>query len=424
MESLVALLFALAVQRGAPDTWPEVEVRSPNGRHVARIAKAAGQERVADALARWQVSVVSTTSGGAPAELWSGPYPHRPGQQYLLSDDGLLLVQVSAAYSASHTLVRIHREGREQADLAGADLGLEQRALPKAEGGESAWLAAGAGPTLAWSTTADGPELRLGLACSDGRTRTLNALTGRLVREQAAEVPLQIDPAVAPEYHAACELPYVRAVRAPRFAPARVPVTLEVEGDFPTPGWRLLGFRLDATADLVIEPLALRLENPAAQVLTKYSAKVAVHGLAPGHHTLIVRGREGEPGRTAEVVVLPARLRLRLATSGGFLGIREEIELFEAGVLRATSSRASGERLGLVRWADIELDALVAELPTMDEQRITTVAADMRQFTLALWRDAQWVTIVVDDGTALDATAALIERVRAMSAPLLEGVPR
>jgi hypothetical protein len=420
VDSFVALLVALAMQEPAPDAWPQVEVRSPNGRRVARIAKAGGQERVADALARWQVSVSSTQHEGTPEgapDMWSGPYPHRPGQHYLLSDDGLLLVQVSAAYSASHTMVRIHREGRELADLAGADLDLEQRALPKEAGGERAWLAAGAEPTLAWSTTGDGPELRLGLSCSDGRTRTVNALTGRLVREQPAEALLQIDPAVVAEAQAACELPYVRAVRAPRFVPAGTPVTLEVEGDFPTPGWRLLGFRLDATAELVI--LALRLENPAAQVLKSYSSKVAVHGLAPGSHTLFVRGREGEPGQAVAIEVLPSRLRLSLAISGGFVGLRETFELFEAGVLRVQSRFFEGERFGLARWAAMELDALVAALPATDSERLTPGAADMLHMRLSYWREGSWVTLVVDDGTAAGATAALIERVRAMAAPLL-----
>ena len=72
MTLLCAL--ALLLPFGGPPSDAELLLESPGGHFHARLAKVAGQEKVADAIARWKLTV-SDVDGRA---LWScfHPAPH------------------------------------------------------------------------------------------------------------------------------------------------------------------------------------------------------------------------------------------------------------------------------------------------------------------------------------------------------------
>ena len=96
---MAALALALCAQ-GEPAG--AVVVHSRGGHFRAQLAKAPGQERVADAIARWKLEV----GDAAGRALWSSFHP-APGatQRFLLAQDGSFFAVVDTHYGDAKAVV-------------------------------------------------------------------------------------------------------------------------------------------------------------------------------------------------------------------------------------------------------------------------------------------------------------------------------
>jgi hypothetical protein len=123
-----------------------------------------------------------------------------------------------------------------------------------------------------------------------------------------------------------------------------------------------------------------------------------------------VIGAEQEPAAFQPVEILPGRMHLRLETSGGILGLRNLTEVFKPGIVRVTRSRTPSSAPRHLRPEEQELlTDLFASLPEDPRSALTTFGSDFFQYRLGWWAGDRWREVVVDDGTAKDALARMIE---------------
>jgi hypothetical protein len=407
-----SLILGLALALQSPDTT------SADGRWVARVHKARGQERVDDRLARW----ILTVQGAGEAEpAWSCPYRHRGvAGRTLLSDDGSTFVLVPELFSEARPVVRVYRHGKLFAELIGREFGLERADVARTTSSAS-WLdEAGDEASLVWRESELGHWLALELSSARDWTRTVDLSVGEVWSPHRA-LP-SVEPVVDPEFASLAQPPYVTALHVPPHTLFGLPVRVRVVGSHPTPNWQLGGFGLEWLDDeglsFAIHPRSL--PPPArtltAQVIEGFDSVAYLHGLAPGRYTVTATGK-GEPLALQAFEVLPGRLRVRLSISGGIAGVSDSVELYVPGVARTVRGMHGdeGPRLAYADTAVLErIDRLLPNLPTSPRSSRTTLASDFFEYQLEWWSGERWLAVTVDDGTARGPVRELIELLRAL----------
>lgn len=321
-----------------------VEVRSPSGHFTAQIAKAPGQERVSDALARWRLTVRETEplDGSAP---WTCAIAHRPGDRWrFLAEDGRSYVEVEPVYSASRPLVRVWGPAGERFALSAAQLDLEQRRTNDAQ---PPWLKAEHGVTLEWQETPRGPVQVAHFTTLAGAERWLDLETGD-VRASAAldSTPLALPDAALAGVNVLAA-PYVKNFDCAAQIHWGEALEVRVSGSHPTPNWRNVGFQLERSGErnevLRLLPMSSPppANSPQLQVLQGYHATAQIVGLAPGRYTLRVEGRGDEQPAERSLEVLPARPALWMRTRGGIAGVERSVRLYRGGVAVVESKNPS-----------------------------------------------------------------------------------
>lgn len=424
MNTLPALALTLAVLLAGPVSAQEAT--SANGRFTARIARAPGQERVAELLARRLLTVRASAADPAAKPTWSCTYPEVPGPtgHYLISGDGSTFVALTGVFAPARSVVRVFRFGEQVASYTGRDIDLGRGEFSTADG-QVTWLQEpGDRVALAWGETPNGPSLVLELESTLGWKRSLDLTEGGLLTGSAATVPV-LKPGIDPKLRGVVQVPRVERFSLPAIALAGVPVELQVEGTHPVANWQLCGFTVDV---LDLEGFELRIvpqtrpPTPGTlpgQRLVGFNGQAALHGLAPGRYLIRVEGSEPDelklPARTLEV--LPARVRARLRISGGIAGVQESIDLFVPGVLRMTSSRSSPDdppRYLLAspeHVAELEQALFALALKSPDSQT-TRMAADLFHYHLEWWAGDAWRSVERDDGTLQGPVGDLIGALR------------
>lgn len=427
MATLARLLLLVAslFQEGRDAIWSEPEVRSGNGRFVAAIGKAAGQERVRDPLARWRLEVLEVAADGSRSALWGCPFVHgAEARRYLLSDDGTTLVQVVEHLPSRRPLVQVLREGVVVAALD--SLGLEHA---RTSGEPAAWLEPDADAArLEWRVTDAGVWLALVLRARGGAVALVDLGTGELVLSERPADPVVVLPAPPSDPALRLESAYVSALDAPPYSLAGEPLELVVQGAYPTPNWNLMGFELArpdperipsfqdmlaAQADLeraleIVPRIAPPDGGPQAAVLEGFRSTATLHGLGVGRWMLAARGRDERRVEPVVVDVLPARLRLRLVVTGGLAGVEQRASLYAPGVLEHSDSRSPAARRAMLRERELaRLESLLAQLPA--DPRSSTSSADVLVYDLGWWRDGRWRTLRADELSAEPAVRALVE---------------
>ena len=424
MNTLPALALALIVLLVGPA--PAQEAVSGGGSFSARIARAPGQERVAELLARRLLTVRSNTADPAGDPHWSCSYPEVPDAtgHFLISDDGSTFVALTGTFAPARVVVRVFRFGEQVASYTGRDIDLGRGEF-STEDGRLTWLSGAEDRVgLAWRETLNGPSLVLELESTLGWGRVIDLTEGQILTGREASVPV-LEPGVDPKLRGVVQVPRVDSFSLPDVALAGVPVELHVEGTHPVANWQLCGFTVDVLDldgfDLRIVPQT-RPPTPGTlpgQRLTGFRGQAALHGLAPGRYLIHVEGSEPDglrlPAHTLEV--LPARVRARLHTTGGIMGLDESIALFIPGVLRVTSSRSSPDdsphyfQASPERVAELE-QALFALALQSPGSRTTRGAADLFHFRLDWWAGDAWRSVEREEGTLEGPVGDLIQVLR------------
>lgn len=415
MSLFAALLLLSSQATAAETTYDPVELATAEGDYVARVEKAAGQERVPDQLARWILSVTAFEDGVELGELWSCHYSHSDGPRLLtLSEDGAVFVVLEEIYQAGRPVVRVFESGREVASVSGAQLRPGREDLVEGPGGRR-WLIASGGPSqLRWELTAMGPVRVLDVVLRGGETRTISWSGGVQIRSGEAPAPPlpRVEPHANPNALSKAELPYVDSAEARAVTRVGEDFAIRIRGHFPTPGWQLFGFSVEYSpeGDVVIVPCAVppRSGGLSAQVLTSYVSLVTVRGLPAGQQRIVVRGRaEGTPV-AVDVEVLPFGLTLELRVSGG-LGEPDSVtRLYAQGILER-----DGEYRTLSREATAELGRLAAALlddaPRASEEE---PGAEGLRYEFGRWHDGAWRVRTFDAGDLPPSALGLLERLR------------
>jgi len=413
-------LCALAPQGSVPR---ELDVPSDDGRWVARVRKASGQERVDDRVARWELAVHDTARG----ELaWSCPFPRQgpvaPSEGlFLLSDDGSTFARVGTAYAGARPVIAVYRFGALAAEIEGGDLNLERKQLLVTHQG-TAWLDPEVDRVhIDWFESEVGPWLGLRINAARGWERRIDLSAGQVFAEP--EATPQVSPIVHPELVDLVRPPRVSDVRVAPYALWGVPVRVTVIGTHPTPNWQQGGFSLRLLDAEMRELLVLPMSQPpptssfSAQVIEGFSSTAELLGLSPGVHTVTAHGSEPEDDqvepRTFEV--LPGRLRVRLETTGGIVGVDDSVELFVPGVARTRRGfdGEEGPRLQHVAPAVLNrIDDVLVRMPKETRSSTPSIGSDVFHYRLGYWAGDAWVQMELDDGTARGAVAELIELLR------------
>lgn len=313
-----------------------VTVDSTSGLYRASIARAPGQERVADTLARWRLDVHARWPE-APAEaVWSCSYPHRDTPRWhFLTDDGLSFVALDREYSEARSLVSVWRMGERVAELSSTQLAVDRSRLPR--GDSHPWLA-DLGPRLDWGETSLGPQPYLVLPLAYEEVRYVDLADGS-VRDELGEwsEPWAEPPA------SRVEKPGLRACLTERFSlPAQIRwgETLEVRvgGNHATPNWMFVGFEIaldpEDPGTIVLTPISAPPPKGTTQTIERqhFDAVGHVKGLMPGRYRLrIAEAAAGVDPQPFEV--LPARPFLEYERKGGIAGIDQVVRVYPTGVV-------------------------------------------------------------------------------------------
>ncbi len=335
--------FAARAQDGGAPL--PLEFTSASGLFRAQVHKAAGQERVADALARWRLSVFSKDPEAPAAPIWSVAFSHLAGARaHRCADDGQSVLTVESHYSATRPLLRVWGPDGERFALGASDLELPARRT--AEPTSAPWLAQGEeSVVLEWHETPRGPAAFARLALADGGTRWIDLHSAAVRDRTRFEEPISVLPDAALAGVNVLAPPYVTSFECRSALHWGEVLELDVRGSHPTPNWRNVGFQFTLEGEdgrtLTVLPMSSPppANSPQLQVLQGYHAKARIHGLAPGKYTLRVRGRGDEQPAEREIEVRPARGLLELATSGGILGLDRRVRVYAGGVAVVESVR-------------------------------------------------------------------------------------
>lgn len=407
---IAALALAMCAQAG------EIVVHSRGGHFRALLAKAPGQERVADAIARWKL-VVSDAEGRA---LWSAFHP-APGatQRFLLAQDGSRFAVVDTHYGDAKAVVTL-RLGEDVDRVFGGQLGMDAARLRTAQPAGT-WLAEGEEAVrFSWLLGPFGPMQMLDLACFDGVVRRIDLTSGLPLDAGGGQVPVRVEPVFEGETVPPSAIPAVLSASAPEEVFGDEGLVITIEGTHPNPGWRVFAFALEPGGEdgrtLVIAPRAKPPMPGGLQVqkVEPWTAQATLRGLPPGEHRIQVRGSDGPVGPPLAVRVRAGGILASLAVQGGILGLDERVTLFQNGTVAVESNRPERESLRFAAPRAFATAAgLLSALPPLAPGP-GPQGADLMRYRLT-WRVAdRWHEVSGDDGNvrgelrrAIDALLAV-----------------
>ena len=425
MNAFVACALALSLVWQAAQAEPAkpIEIESQGGHFKARLGKAAGQERVADAIARWRLEVTDT-DGRAQ---WSTVHPApQSSQRFLLSEDGAYFVVLAQAWSDSRPIVSIRSgSGGEPTPIFGGELGIARDALRTAEP-PGAWLAAGdESARFTWIAGPSGPRQLLELACVDGVHRSIDLESGAATDAGGGQVKVTVEPPFDSDHDS---VPPSRPAPVTSFtAPARCagdePLVVRIEGSHPQPGWKVFAFGMEAGGEdgrtLLLSPRAKppMPGGPKVQQVEPYVAEARILGLPPGRYRIAVEGTKGAAATPVEVEITPGGVLAELSTRGGILGLDERVTLFENGVVEVRSNRPERHSMAFSDPRTFaEARALLSKLPAI-EPKVASPGADLFKYALR-WRAPEgWREVQADDGNARGELRTALDAVRALKQP-------
>jgi hypothetical protein len=411
---------SLLVQQPPPQPAArDIDVPATNGLFEARIRRAAGQERVPEAIARWRLSVYELPIAEGEEPLWSTVVAHRAGERiHVLSDDGRAFAAIEPEYSDSSLLARIWRDGSLLTELSSTELGVDRSRLERADG-RRPWLAGGEkAPRIAWSDSPAGPVPSLALTMSYGEERFVDLASGEVRKKLESSEELVVEPPAS-----RAEKPGLRVPRIERFAAAarvRSGETLEVSvhGAHPTPNWLFVGFEIAVDrekGEILLSPVAAPppKDAPQAQVIVEFDAVARVRGLPSGAYRLRVEGCDDEVQPPLPLEVAPAQPRIELARRGGIAGFDQTFRVYDGGIVAIDSRKPQRPRRFTVvpraelrRMADLAV-AVVRE----PAARARTPVADGFEYRVAIDYEG---TITTRTAGELDRTGALAELIAAI----------
>lgn len=410
----LALLGMIAGATGAQAAAPrELQLASASGRFVAEVVKAAGQERVAEELARWRLSVFALDRDGKRTPSWSCLMRHRAGEQlHWLTDDGLAFVELDPRRSGKRELVRVWRDEKELVALDDDALGIGREA--------DLWLSRETGARVGWLATPVGPTAQLLIELPDGGQRRVDLETGLVYPTHDWVDELEIGPIVEEDLRDAAQSPYVRSATGPARVHWGERLEIAIAGSHPTPNWRSVGIEArtegEHGARIVLTPLSAPPPSNSVQVqvLERFETSAWIDGLRPGRYTVQVLGRGDEQVPPIAIEVLPARALLELATSGGIMGLDELVRVYRNGVVELNSKRRGPEPSYVVLDAQDRalIDAAFAELPKEPKSSRTPGAADMFMHVLRWQCDGRELAWSFDDGSASACGRELVRVLR------------
>lgn len=395
---IAALALALCAQAEAGAG--QVVVHSRGGHFRAQIAKAPGQERVADAIARWKLTV-EDAEGRA---LWSAFHP-APGatQIFLLAQDASRFAVVDRHYGDAKAVVTL-RAGDDVERVFGGQLGMDPGRL-RAAVPAGTWLAEGEDAVrFSWTLGPFGPMQMLDLACADGVLRRIDLASGLPLDAGGGQVPVRVEPVFVEETVPPSVVPQVLGATAPEVVFGDDGLVVTIEGQHPNPGWRVFAFGLEPGGDdgrtLLITPRAKPPMPGGLQVqrIEPWTAQATLRGLPPGEHRIQVMGDKGAVGAPLSVRVRTGGILAMLACSGGILGLEERITLFQNGTIAIESNRPERESLHFAPpRAFATAQGLLAALPALAPGP-SSGGADFMRYDLT-WRVAgRWHNVTGDDG--------------------------
>ncbi len=416
-RTVLALAASLATQGLLAAQEPPREVRSANGRFVARVS------------APSDVEIGETSASNTPKRVSVQGLKVDPSFDWRLADDGVALVAIAPNAGTSLPLVQLVRDGRLVLSADAAKLDVD------ASKGVD-WLQSGVPAVRLRSVVREGVSVqKLDLLGRDGRVRTIDLESGdvRVPPPQPDPGALRVEPA-APEN--AGEPMFVGEWFSPDAIFAGEPLAVHVRGSLPTPAWKLDGFSVKGGGErpLAIAPVGSVKEGESIslQVLKGFEETAMVHGLGPGLHRISVEGR-GSEGKNAgaqgsrnsarSVRVLPLGARVFVARSGGFAGGSETVALLEDGSVLRTD-RAGTTRVFL---ADDDAAASIVKslppLPISPSSRKTPGAADLFEYEIVRTVDGRPLRLVRDDPTLEPGLKALVDALFALDAPAAPAKP-
>lgn len=416
MIALVAL--ALCAQAQTPAPPPEHVVHSRGEHYRAVLAKAAGQERVPDAIARWKLTV-SDAEGHA---LWSCFHPAPgPTQTFHLAQDARWFAVVDRRYGDAQPVVTL-RQGEEVTRVFGGQLGMDPGRV-RALGSEGTWLADVEAPVrFTWMLGPFGPLQMLDLECFDGVVRRIDLASGLPLAAGGGVVPVRVEPVFVEDSVPPSAVPTVTSASAPGEVFGDEGLVVTIHGEHPNPGWRIFAFGLEPGGPdgrtLVISPRAKPPMPGGLQVqkTEPFTVEATLRGLPPGEHVIQVLGQEGPVEPPLVVLVRTGGILAMLSVQGGILGLDERITLFSNGTVAIESNRPERESL---HFAPPRLfaaaGARLSSLPPIPPGP-TSAGADFMRYELT-WKQAdRWHTLSGDDGNvrgelrrAIDAVIAVAQ---------------
>jgi len=413
---------SLALQAVQGEPSKPIEVASQGGHFVAHLGKAAGQERVADAIARWRLEV--TDADGRPQ--WTAVHPApQASQRFLLSEDGAWFVVLAQDWSDSRPIVSIRSATGEPTPIFGGELDIARDALRTAEP-PGAWLsAADESARFTWIAGPNGPHQLLELACVDGVHRSIDLASGAAIDAGGGQVKVTVEPPFDSDHDSVppSRPAPVTSITAPARCAGDEPLVVHIEGSHPQPGWKVFAFGMAAGGEdgrtLVLSP---RAKPPmpsvnAVQRLEPYVAEARILGLPPGRYRISVEGAKGAAATPVEVEITPGGVLAELTTRGGILGLDERVTLYDNGVVEVRSNRPDRKTM---EFSDprpfAQARALLSKLPAITPP-VASPGADLFKYALR-WRAPEgWREVQADDGNARGELRAAIDAVRALTHP-------
>jgi len=347
--SAFAHVGAAQASQEAAATIEPLEIASANGLYRAEVRKAAGQERVADSIARWRLNVYSTESGSEGKALWSSLVPHRAGARIVrLADDGSVLAVVERSGAANRALVRLWGPQGERITHTAASLSLDRS---RARSDDASWLADGDDAVrIEWNETPQGPLQFLVVTSAEGAKRWIDLVDGTVRSSPRFETPISVTPDALLAGVNVLASPFVNSYDCASVVYWGEELVVRVSGSHPTPNWRNVGFQFTLGGEdgrtLTLAPMSSPppANSPQLQVLQGYHATAHIQGLAPGRYILRVDGRGEEDPPERSIEVRRARAVIELHTSGGVLGLDRDVRVFANSVAVVESARPARER--------------------------------------------------------------------------------
>jgi hypothetical protein len=409
------LLVEACVALGLQGTLDAVLTDSPSGAFRAEIQRAPGQERVADALARWRLEVFEHPRAAGAEPLWSASFPHRPGARtYHLADDGRSLSVLELEYTESRPLIRIWNGAGAPTELSATELDIDRSHLARET--PQRWLADERGAEFEWHDSPRGPELLLRLTTPYGEQRFVHLPGGAVTRESGWRTVPYAEPPASRAEKPGLRVPYATRFQAAPHAYWGEAVEVAVSGSHATPNWMFVGFevRLGGAEqrDIVLSPISAPppKNSVQAQVLQRFDARAKIFDLMPGRYTLRVEGCSDETQAPLALEVRPARAFLDLQRTGGFAGLDQAFRVYPSGVLvRSSTKSARATEYRVVAPAILRrlVDA-AAQLPVSRTWK-ERFAADGFDFRLSIWDGATAREFAFQDANVLGPLREIVE---------------